>query len=146
MCTEVAKRREIWCKRVMKKEIVLPGAERSELESLRTLVRQQQELIETLEEKLAKQEKRIEELEAELKASKKLKGKPKLSASRLNEKPKSVGGKGFAKRSKKGEFKVDEERIIEPPEGEEKRRGVSMDTVIMMCRNWSCVVRTSGSV
>lgn len=122
MCKRVAKRRKIWCKRVMEQEIVLQGEERSELESLRTLVRQQQDLIEKLEEKLAKQETRIEELEAELKASKKLKGKPKLSASRLNEQPKSGRGKGFAKRSKKGEFKVDEERIIEPPEGEEKRR------------------------
>lgn len=117
----VAKGRQIWCNGVMEQESVSVGEEGSELESLRALVRQQQELIEKLEEKLAKQEKRIEELEGELKASKKLKGKPKLSASRLNEKPKSGRGKGFAKRSKKGNFKVDEERIIEPPGGEEKR-------------------------
>ena len=105
--------------------------EESELMSLREMVHEQQKLIEEqrqrigeLEEKLAKQDKRVKELEEELKASKKLKGRPKLKASRLNETEgrKRKKGKGFEKRSKKEGFEVDEERIIEPPEGSEGSR------------------------
>jgi hypothetical protein len=61
---------------------------------------------------------RIKELEEELRAQKKLKGKPKLKASQLNDipagqamdKPVRLG-----KRSKKAGFRVDREEIIQPP-------------------------------
>jgi soluble cytochrome b562 len=101
---------------------------RHELESLKSVVRTQQqnlrekeEIISELEEKLKKQQERIEQLEAELKELKKLKGRPKIEASRLNEKklPSEAGeGKrpGSAKRSKKIGFEVDEEKIIQPEE------------------------------
>ncbi len=72
------------------------------------------------EDRVQQQEKRIEQLEAEIRIYKKLKGKPKLSASKLNEPTKDSGRieprAGSAKRSKKLEFKVDEERTIHPKE------------------------------
>jgi hypothetical protein len=103
----------------------------NEVEELRRLVREQEQEIaaqrqniEQLEQRLKQQGERIEQLEAELRVQKKLKGKPKLSASQLNQEPKSEAksGKraGSEKRSKKAEFVVDEERFIEPsviPEG-----------------------------
>jgi hypothetical protein len=61
-------------------------------------------------------------LEASVKAQKKLKGKPKIRASRLNEtaesSEQSQAGKraGWAKVSKKGRLEVKEEYIIEPGE------------------------------
>lgn len=80
----------------------------------------QQESIESLEKQLHQQHERIEQLEAELRAQKKLKGKPKISASRLNESPSDCESEsekkrpGSAKRSKKLGFEPHEERIIVP--------------------------------
>jgi len=56
-----------------------------EVEFLRRLVEEQRKLIEKLNKQLLNQKERIEQLEAELLAKKKLKGKPKLSASLLNQ-------------------------------------------------------------
>ena len=54
-------------------------------ESLRRLVEEQRKLIDKLSKQLSNQKERIEQLEAELRAKKKLKGKPRLSASLLNQ-------------------------------------------------------------
>jgi uncharacterized coiled-coil protein SlyX len=93
---------------------------------LRQVIKVQQQTIEKLEKKLVQQQGRIEQLEAEIRASKKLKGKPQLSASRLNEakakEAKVEKRAGSAKRSKKDSFEVDEERIIEPLERPEDAR------------------------
>ncbi len=63
-------------------------------------------------------EEKVNTLDEELKASKKLKGKPKIRPSTLNleEKKPQEGQKraGSDKRSKKLNFIVDEQRIIEP--------------------------------
>ena len=82
----------------------------------------QQQIIDTLEQQLKRQGERIEQLEAELRAQKKLKGKPKIRASRLNEsKTESAEGEekkrpGSGKRSKKLGFGCYEEKIIQPEE------------------------------
>ena len=82
----------------------------------------QQQIIDTLEQRLTKQGDRIEQLEAELRRLKKLKGKPKIRASRLNEsKTEPAEGEekkrpGSAKRSKKKGFGCYEEKIIQPEE------------------------------
>ena len=100
---------------------------RQEVESLQNLVRSQQQLIQeqeetisSLEQQLKRQQERLAQLEAELREQKKLKGRPKIKASQLNQKqPKSEReGKrpGSAKKSKKAGFQVDEERIIRPAE------------------------------
>jgi uncharacterized coiled-coil protein SlyX len=85
---------------------------------LRRLVEEQRKLIEKLSKQLAAQKTRIEQLEAELKAKKKLKGKPKLSASLLNQpeqkEPKSDKRAGSTKESKKSNFEIDEEITIQP--------------------------------
>ena len=69
-------------------------------------------------------EAKVGSLDEELKAAKKLNGQPQIRPSTLNQEVKlpSSGGKrpGSDKRSKKTDFVVDEERIIEPlelPEG-----------------------------
>jgi Transposase IS66 family len=83
------------------------------------LLHEQQQTIEKLEGQLKRQQERIEQLESELRTRKKLKGKPKISPSQLNKgfKPEPSDGKraGSDKRSKKANFEVDEERIVEPP-------------------------------
>ncbi len=100
---------------------------RREVESLQNLLRrqqqqnlEQQQTIEKLQEQLKKHQERIAQLEEELRAQKKLKGRPKIRASQLNaKKPKSEReGKrpGSNKRSKKAGFEVDEEKIIQPKE------------------------------
>lgn len=100
---------------------------RQEVESLQNLVRSQQQLIQeqeetisSLEQQLKRQQERLAQLEAELREQKKLKGRPKIKASQLNQKqPKSEReGKrpGSAKKSKKAGFQVAEERIIRPAE------------------------------
>jgi hypothetical protein len=102
-----------------------PSAQLNEAESLQRLVREQQEIIQVLhqtiekmEHQMKQQQARIEQLEAEVRELKKLKGRPKLKASRLNGKKANceAGGKrpGSAKRSKKLSFEIDEERIIQP--------------------------------
>jgi TolA-binding protein len=111
----------------------------NEAESLQRLVREQQEVIranqeiiqaqhqtiqalhqtiEKMEHQMKQQQERIEQLEAEVRELKKLKGRPKLKASRLNNEKGASGedGKrpGSSKSSKKLNFEVDEERIIQP--------------------------------
>ena len=90
----------------------------TEVESLRRLVEEQRKLIDKLSKQLQNQKERIEQLEAELRAKKKLKGKPKLSASLLNQpeekEPKSDKRAGSAKESKKSNFEIDEEITIQP--------------------------------
>jgi chromosome segregation ATPase len=85
-------------------------------------IQKQQETIEKMERQLKQQQERIEQLEAELREQKKLKGKPKIRPSQLNNpKPNQEGeekGKraGSAKGSKKLGFQFEEERIIQPEE------------------------------
>ena len=90
----------------------------TEVEGLRRLVEEQRKLIEKLSKQLENQKTRIEQLEAELRAKKKLKGKPKLSASLLNQpepkQEKSEKRAGSAKKSKKLNFEIDEEIAIQP--------------------------------
>lgn len=88
------------------------------------VIEQQQETIGKLETKVAQLEERVGNLDEQLKASKKLKGKPKLQPSKLNQaaEPTERSGlrAGSDKRSKKMSLVVDEERVIEPlvlPEG-----------------------------
>jgi hypothetical protein len=88
-----------------------------EVACLRQLVEEQRKLIEKLMKQVSSQKDRIEQLEAELLAKKKLKGKPKLSASLLNQpepKEKEEKRAGSAKESKKSNFKIDEEIRIQP--------------------------------
>ncbi len=91
------------------------------------IIEKQQQLIEKQQQTTAKLEEKVSSLDEQLKAAKKLKGKPKIRASTLNqeEKKSKEGGKraGSDKRSKKLSFVVDEERIVEPeaiPEGATK--------------------------
>jgi hypothetical protein len=99
----------------------------SEIERLLEVVRQQQQqiqsqqaMIERLENQVTQQGERIKQLEEELRAQKKLKGKPKLKASQLNDTP-AVSGEEMdkpgrtGKRSKKGGFAIDRVEIIQPP-------------------------------
>ena len=84
------------------------------------LVAEQQEIISKQQERITKLEEKVNSLDEELKVAKKLKGKPKIRPSTLNQegkKPKEGGKRaGSDKRSKKQLFVVDEERIIEPEE------------------------------
>jgi hypothetical protein len=106
-----------------------PIAPTDGVENCQRLVCEQHSRIQELEQTIGKMEKqlkqqqeRIEQLEAELRDLKKLKGKPKIQASKLNEsEPRPEGEKegkrpGSAKRSKKLSFEIDEERIIQPDE------------------------------
>jgi uncharacterized coiled-coil protein SlyX len=90
----------------------------TEVEGLRRLVEEQRKLIDKLSKQLQNQKERIEQLEAELRAKKKLKGKPRLSASLLNQleslEPKPEKRAGSAKKSKKASVEIDEEIRIEP--------------------------------
>ena len=110
----------------------IPGSERTPLvEWLLNIIAQQQQVIEQQQETIGKLEAKVAQLEGQvgnldeqLKASKKLKNKPKIQPSKLNQaaQPTEEGGKraGSDKRSKKTSFTVDEERVIEPlvlPEG-----------------------------
>ena len=83
-------------------------------------IKEQRGTIKKLETKLSALEQKVGNLEENLKEAKKLKGKPKIRPSTLNdrEKPNAEGQKraGSDKRSKKDSFVVDEERIIEPEE------------------------------
>jgi hypothetical protein len=90
----------------------------TEGEGLRRLVEEQRKLIDKLSKQLQNQKERIEQLEAELRAKKKLKGKPRLSASLLNQleslEQKPEKRAGSAKKSKKARVEIDEEIRIEP--------------------------------
>lgn len=106
---------------------MLPSELLSEIERLLEVVRQQQqqiqsqqEMIERLENQVTQQGERIKQLEEELRAQKKLKGKPKLKASQLNDTPAASGEEmdkpgRTGKRSKKGGFAIDRVEIIQPP-------------------------------
>ena len=88
----------------------------SEIERLLEVVRQQQQQIQTqqavierLETQVAQQGEPIKQLEEELRPQKKLKGKPKLNASQLNDTParEEMGKQDrTGKRSKKAGFAV----------------------------------------
>ncbi len=125
----VAKWGEIWSNRKMSLSDVPPPTPNippmESLEYWQALVRDQQnvilsqqEQIATLTIKVQEQQNRIESLEAEIRTYKKLKGKPQLSASKLNEpretSPATEKRAGSEKRSKKPDFKVHEERKIQP--------------------------------
>lgn len=105
------------------KEISEP--ERTPLvESLLKIITKQEQAIERLESKVYQLEQKIENLDEQLLVAKKLKGKPKIRPSTLNQTEKRSLGKskraGSEKRSKKSSFVADEHRIIEPielPEG-----------------------------
>ncbi len=101
--------------------IEIPEVERTALVNwLLNLVAEQQQIISKQQETIAKLEKKVSALDEQLKAAKKLQGKPKIRPSTLNleEKKPKKGGKraGSGKRSKKLDFVVDEQRIIEPEE------------------------------
>jgi DNA-binding transcriptional MerR regulator len=112
--------------------IDIPEGEQTPLVNwLLNLIAQQQQLLESQQETIAKLEKEVAQLQEkaasldeQLLAAKKLKGKPKIRPSTLNQekkKPKPEGKRpGSSKRSKKTDFFVNEQRIIEPeglPEG-----------------------------
>ena len=99
----------------------IPESERTPLvEWLLNIIVEQQKLIDKLEAKVARLEQKVENLDEQLLIAKKLKGKPKIRPSTLNQsdKPTEEGKKrpGSEKRSKKTSFVVDEERVIEPVE------------------------------
>ena len=106
--------------------IDIPEGERTPLVNrLLNLIAQQQQLLEGQQEIRAKREKEVTKLrekaasiEEQLRAAKKLKGKPKIRPSTLNQdkkKPKPFGkGPGSSLGSKKTDFFVDQQRIIEP--------------------------------
>ena len=101
--------------------IEIPEEKRTPLVNwLLNLVAEQQQTIEKQQQTIAKLSKKVNSLDEELKAIKKLKGKPKISPSTLNSQnknaKKSEKRPGSDKRSKKVNFEVDEERIIEPEE------------------------------
>jgi hypothetical protein len=132
----VAKRRKIWFNKEMSLNndgsLEQATAPANEVEGLRRLVEEQKKLIqaqaetqenlekqiEQLEKQIKNQKERIEQLEAELRAKKKLKGKPKMLASLLNlpekKEPKEGKRAGSEKESKKEEFEVDQEIPIYP--------------------------------
>ena len=90
------------------------------VEWLLKIITEQQQLIDRLEAKVDRLEQKVENLDEQLLVAKKLKGKPKIRPSTLNqtEKPR-LGRKkraGSEKRSKKSSFVPDEQRIIEPIE------------------------------
>lgn len=98
----------------------------TEVEGLRRLVEEQRRLIDKLAKQLTNQKERIEQLEAELRAKKKLKGKPRLSASLLNQpetkEPKAEKRAGSSKESKKSNLEIDEEICIQPESIPEKAK------------------------
>ena len=82
----------------------------SDVESLQRFVRTQQQTITELTGKLIKSQNRVEQLESEIKELKKLKGKPKIRASRLNipktrsKNQRKIKRAGSTKTSKKESF------------------------------------------
>ena len=102
----------------------LVGSQQRIIEKQQQTIEKQQEIIEKQQQTTVKLEEKVSSLDEQLKAAKKLKGKPKIRPSTLNlEEKKSKGERkraGSDKRSKKLSFVVDEERIVEPealPEG-----------------------------
>lgn len=88
------------------------------VEWLLSVIAQQQAIIAAQSSEIAQLSGKVEQLDGALKEAKKLKGKPQLKASQLEQSalgPKHEGKRpGSAKRSKKVGFEPDEERIIEP--------------------------------
>lgn len=88
------------------------------IEQQQQVIEQQQDTIGKLQAKASQLEEKVSILDEQLKATKKLKGKPKIRPSTLNqpEKQTEKAGKraGSDKRSKKTSFVVDEERVVEP--------------------------------
>lgn len=82
------------------------------------MIEQQQATIQGLETKVDQLDTKVEHLAEELKKAKKLKGRPKIKPSNLEQKTtdKKNQGKqpGSPKRSKKTSLEINEERIIEP--------------------------------
>lgn len=130
----------------------LPNHEIVQIESVeywRGLVREQQKVIESQQQqiealtvKIQQQDKRLEQLEAEIRTHKKLKGKPQLSASKLNESAEDspASRKRVGKRSKKLDFKVDEWCEIQPheiPEGSKFNgyRTYDVQEIVLQRRN-----------
>ncbi|MGB5709355.1 MAG: hypothetical protein WBM44_00370 [Waterburya sp.] len=97
--------------------IEIPESERTRLVNwLLNLVAEQQQTIEKQQQTIAKLSEKVNSLDEELKAAKKLKGKPKISPSTLNSQKKnskkSEKRPGADKRSKKVNFEVDEAAIL----------------------------------
>jgi Transposase IS66 family len=92
------------------------------IQALQQTIQAQQQTIEKMERQLQQQQERIEQLAAELRAQKKLKGKPKIRASQLNDSKPNREEEGAGKRpgsekvSKKMSFEIDEQRIVQPDE------------------------------
>jgi hypothetical protein len=88
------------------------------VKELRGLIESQTAQLEVYRNQVKSQAERIAQLEEEVRGLKKLKGRPKLQASRLEKgfEPVVKEGKraGSAKRSKKADFEAPEERIMEP--------------------------------
>lgn len=99
----------------------IPSSERTPLvEWLLNIIAEQQQIIDKLSSKVCQLELHLENLDEQLLVAKKLKGKPKIRASTLNQTEERTLGEskraGSAKRSKKTSFVADEERVIEPME------------------------------
>jgi uncharacterized coiled-coil protein SlyX/DNA-binding transcriptional MerR regulator len=99
----------------------IPESERTPLvEWLLNIITEQQQIIDKLSSKVCQLELHVENLDEQLLVAKKLKGKPKIRASTLNQTQERTLGEskraGSAKRSKKTSFVADEERVIEPIE------------------------------
>jgi uncharacterized coiled-coil protein SlyX len=98
----------------------LVAEQQQTIEKQQQTIEKQQQTIEKQQQTIAKLSEKVNSLDEELKAAKKLKGKPKISPSTLNSQKKNAKKSekrpGSDKRSKKVNFEVDEERIIEPEE------------------------------
>ena len=99
----------------------IPSSERTPLvEWLLNIIGEQQQIIDKLSSKVCQLELHVENLDEQLLVAKKLKGKPKIRPSTLNQPEEPTLGvtkrAGSQKRSKKTNFVADEERVIEPVE------------------------------
>lgn len=99
----------------------IPSSERTPLvEWLLNIIAEQQQIIDKLSLLVCQLETKVENLDEQLLVAKKLKGKPKIRPSTLNQTEERTLGEskraGSEKRSKKTNFVADEERVIEPVE------------------------------
>ncbi len=110
---------EYW-ERLLKEQQETIGRQQETIESQKETIGRQQEEIEELKRVVLKQGERIEQLEAEVRVAKKLKGKPKIGASKLGkgfgEKGSEGKRAGSEKKSKKLTFEPDVEKKVEPKE------------------------------
>ncbi len=90
------------------------------MEWLLNIIGEQQQIIDKLSLKVCQLERKVENLDEQLLVAKKLKGKPKIRPSTLNQTEELTLGvskrAGSEKRSKKTTFVADEQRVIEPME------------------------------